>query len=81
MANSEMTIAEVLNDSLIRQMMGADRVSLKEMRKLLQDASLRVEKTAVDPSFSRDYSSICVSSSRQQLWTPTLPPTSSKAIG
>lgn len=39
MVHGEMTIADVLKDPLIRQMMRADRVSLKEMKRLIQDAA------------------------------------------
>lgn len=39
MTHHEMTIAEVLNDPLIRQMMEADRVSLGEMKELLHNAA------------------------------------------
>lgn len=39
MTHVEMTITEVLEDSLIRQMMQADRVSLKEMQHLLHRAA------------------------------------------
>jgi hypothetical protein len=39
MTHDEMTIAEVLKDPLIRQMMRADRVSLREMKKRLQEAA------------------------------------------
>jgi hypothetical protein len=39
MVHGEMTIADVLKDPLIRQMMRADRVSLKEMKRLLQNAA------------------------------------------
>jgi hypothetical protein len=39
-----MTIAEVLKDPLIRQMMKADRVSVVEMRRLLQDAASRARR-------------------------------------
>lgn len=38
MANDEMTIADVLRDPLIRQMMRVDGVTLGEMEKLLRDA-------------------------------------------
>ena len=41
MTHHEMTIAGVLNDPLIRQMMEADRVSLEEMKELLQNAAHR----------------------------------------
>lgn len=39
MFHYEMTIDEVLEDPLIRQMMRADQVSLSEMKKLLLDAA------------------------------------------
>lgn len=39
MDHDEMTIADILNDPLVRQMMRADRVSLREMKKLLLDAA------------------------------------------
>ena len=39
MTHDDMTSAEVLKDPLIRQMMRADGVSFKEMKKLLQDAA------------------------------------------
>lgn len=42
MTDDEMTIAEVLKDPLIRQMMRADRVSLREMEKLLREAALGI---------------------------------------
>jgi hypothetical protein len=38
MIHGELTIAEILKDPLIRQVMRADGVSLKEMRHLLQHA-------------------------------------------
>ena len=40
MTEDEMTIAEVLKDPLIRLMMRADRVSLREMKELLREAAL-----------------------------------------
>lgn len=43
MVQGEMTIAEVLKDPLIRQVMRADRVSLQDMRHLLQYAA-RIRK-------------------------------------
>ncbi|SJM29089.1 hypothetical protein [Mesorhizobium delmotii] len=39
MADDDLKRADILKDPLIRQMMRADRVSLREMRKLLQDAA------------------------------------------
>jgi hypothetical protein len=39
MAHDDLKRADILKDPLIRQMMRADRVSLREMRKLLQDAA------------------------------------------
>lgn len=46
MTDDEMTIAEVLKDPLIRLMMRADRVSLREfvreMEKLLREAALGI---------------------------------------
>lgn len=39
MTEREMTMAEILKDSLIRQMMRADGVSLRQMRQLLRDAA------------------------------------------
>ena len=42
MTDDEMTIAEVLKDPLIRQMMRADRVSLREMKELLREAALGI---------------------------------------
>lgn len=39
MTHGEMTISEILEDPLIRQMMQADRVPLKEMRRLLHQAA------------------------------------------
>lgn len=39
MTHDDMTSAEVLKDPLIRQMMRADGVSFREMKKLLQDAA------------------------------------------
>jgi hypothetical protein len=42
MAYDEMTIADVLRDPLIRQMMRADGVTLREMEKLLRDAVSKV---------------------------------------
>ncbi|WP_163877728.1 hypothetical protein [Rhizobium laguerreae] len=41
MRHHEMTIAEILNDPLIRQMMQADRVSPEQMEKLLAQAATR----------------------------------------
>lgn len=57
MPRDEMTIADVLKDPLIRQMMRADRVSLRELKKLLLDArSMRAGsgspgRTAAGPAF------------------------------
>ncbi|MCF3638954.1 hypothetical protein LXM94_03100 [Rhizobium sp. TRM95111] len=49
MHRDEMTIADVLEDPLIGQMMRADRVSLREMKKLLQGArSLRLRSASPD---------------------------------
>jgi hypothetical protein len=39
MFHYEMTISDVLEDPLIRQVMRADRVSLSDMEKLLLDAA------------------------------------------
>ncbi|MGJ7038276.1 hypothetical protein J2Y63_001531 [Shinella sp. BE166] len=39
MTEREMTMAEILKDPLIRQMMRADGVSLRQMRQLLRDAA------------------------------------------
>ncbi|CDZ54394.1 hypothetical protein [Neorhizobium galegae] len=49
MTHDEMTIAEVLKDPLIRQMMQADRVSLRDMKKLLREAACgqRISKESV----------------------------------
>lgn len=41
MAHEDMTIAEVLKDPLIRQMMRADGVSLREMEELLHTVRVR----------------------------------------
>lgn len=41
MAYDEMTIADILRDPLIRQMMRADGVTLREMEELLRDAVFR----------------------------------------
>ena len=41
MTHRDMTIADILKDPLIRQMMRADRMSLSGMRALLQDAARR----------------------------------------
>lgn len=41
MAHEDMTIAEVLKDPLIRQMMRADGVSLREMEELLHAVRVR----------------------------------------
>lgn len=51
MAHDDMTIAEVLKDPLVRQMMRADRVSLREMKKLLQEAACRprIPKEPIPP--------------------------------
>jgi hypothetical protein len=39
MPATDLTIAEVLNDPLIRQVMQADKMTLNEMKILLQDAA------------------------------------------
>jgi hypothetical protein len=39
MDHSETTITDILKDPLIRQMMRADRVSSRQMKKLLEDAA------------------------------------------
>lgn len=44
MANDEMTIADVLRDPLIRQMMRADGVTLREMEKLLRNAASKARR-------------------------------------
>jgi hypothetical protein len=41
MTYDEMTIADVLRDPLIRQVMNADGVTLREMKKLLLNAASR----------------------------------------
>jgi hypothetical protein len=43
MTYKELTIADVLNDPLIRQVMYADQVSLAGMTNLLQDAAHRLK--------------------------------------
>lgn len=43
MTYKELTIADVLNDPLIRQVMRADQVSLTGMTNLLQDAAHRLK--------------------------------------
>ncbi|MQB41237.1 hypothetical protein [Rhizobium sp. ICMP 5592] len=43
MTYKELTIADVLNDPLIRQVMRADQVSLIGMTNLLQDAAHRLK--------------------------------------
>lgn len=59
MPHDEMTIADILKDPLIRQMMRADRVSLREMRNLLRDARLArvgsgsLGRVAAGPAFFR----------------------------
>ncbi|MBP1860452.1 hypothetical protein [Rhizobium herbae] len=44
MTHKDLTIADVLRDPLIRQMMCADRISLSGMTSLLQDAA-RLQKS------------------------------------
>ncbi len=43
MTHKELTIADVLNDPLIRQVMRADRVSVTGMTNLLRDAAHRLK--------------------------------------
>lgn len=45
MTHKDLTITDVLNDPLIRQVMQADRISLDGMTNLLQDAASKL-KTA-----------------------------------
>lgn len=45
MAHNDMTIADVLKDPLIRQMMRADRIKLSAMKNLLEDAAQRQRNT------------------------------------
>lgn len=57
MTHKEMTIADVLNDPLIRQMMRADRVSLSEMENLLQEVARHQRITKQSrPSLKAAYS-------------------------
>ncbi len=44
MTHRDLTIAEVLKDPLIRQVMRADRISVTGMATLLQDAARRQER-------------------------------------
>ena len=44
MTQRDLTIAEVLKDPLIRQVMRADRISVTRMAELLQDAARRQER-------------------------------------
>ncbi|MBN8954656.1 MULTISPECIES: hypothetical protein [unclassified Rhizobium] len=44
MTQRDLTIAEVLQDPLIRQVMRADRISVARMANLLQDAARRQER-------------------------------------
>ncbi len=44
MTQRDLTIAEVLKDPLIRQVMRADRISVTGMATLLQDAARRQER-------------------------------------
>lgn len=44
MTHRDLTIAEVLEDPLIRQVMRADRISVAGMANLLQDAALRQQR-------------------------------------
>ncbi len=44
MTQRDLTIAEVLKDPLIRQVMRADRISVTGMANLLQDAARRQER-------------------------------------
>ncbi|GES43951.1 hypothetical protein RsS62_32030 [Rhizobium dioscoreae] len=44
MTQRDLTIAEVLKDPLIRQVMRADRISVTRMADLLQDAARRQER-------------------------------------
>ncbi|RCW87876.1 hypothetical protein C7476_101645 [Phyllobacterium bourgognense] len=44
MAYDDMTIADVLRDPLIRQMMRADGVTLRVMEKLLRDAVFKARR-------------------------------------
>nr|WP_250808994.1 hypothetical protein [Neorhizobium tomejilense] len=77
MTDDEMTIAEVLKDPLIRQMMRADRVSLREMKKLLREAALGIPKeTWPSPETA---GATCVTSSGWQSLMPKLPSISSAA--
>lgn len=42
MAHDEMTITDVLRDPLIRQLMRADGVTVRDMKRLLRDAASKV---------------------------------------
>lgn len=44
MIHTDLTIAEVLKDPLIRQVMRADRISVAGMATLLQDAAYRQQR-------------------------------------
>lgn len=44
MAFDEMTAADALRDPLIRQMMRADGITLREMEKLLRDAASKAHR-------------------------------------
>jgi hypothetical protein len=80
MTHDEMTIAEVLKDPLIRQMMRADRVSLREMKKLLREAEGGQRLLKKIRPLSEAAGSACATpSGRQSL--PMLPSISSAATG
>ena len=79
MTDDEMTIAEVLKDPLIRLMMRADRVSLREMEKLLREAAWGIpEETWSSPETT---GVTCVASSGRLSLRPKLPSISSAATG
>jgi hypothetical protein len=52
MNHSAQTLAGILRDPLVRQVMRADRVSLSEFAQLLQDASNRESRSRTTRSIS-----------------------------
>ncbi|HEY0123432.1 MAG TPA: hypothetical protein VGC14_17055 [Rhizobium sp.] len=75
MTHKELTITDVLNDPLIRQVMRADRVSLVGMTSLLQDAAhkLKSAKTLrgkVEIGLQGGLNPVAATAARNDTWRP-----------
>jgi hypothetical protein len=75
MTYKELTIADVLNDPLIRQVMRADQVSLSGMTNLLQDAALRLNSAKTlhgraEIGLPGGVNQIVASAARNETWRP-----------